>query len=246
MVEKTERSTPATSDGASQMARYRFQLLLGSLVALLLLYPAAEAIEYGELFLHGVASLVLLAGVYSVASNAAIRIGAASLAVVAIAGDLAVLAGAGEPVLVASLATEATFELLIDFAVLRSVIAARKVDADVLAGGLCAYLLTGMAFASVYSIVELLAPGSCAFPEPVPASPQWKDFVFFSFTTLTTLGYGDIRPVSDFARSLTSAESILGVFYMAILVSRLVSLYGDHQAGGPHDSFSPYGEAAGR
>lgn len=203
----------------------RFQLLLGCLLAMLLLYPAAEAVPFGDLLLHGIAALVLGAGVLSLPNHSLVRGSALSLAAISVAGDLAVLAGAGRVVLVVSLASEAIFELLIDAAVLRAVITARRVSVDTLAGGLCAYLLTGMAFASIFSIVEVLAPGSVAFPDPAPNPAEWTDFVFFSFTTLTTLGYGDIRPVSDVARSLTSAESILGVFYMAVLVSRLVSVY---------------------
>lgn len=54
---------------------------------------------------------------------------------------------------------------------------------------------------------------------------DFPDFVYFSFTTLTTLGYGDITPVSSHARSATSLQAILGVLYMAILISRFVSIY---------------------
>ena len=220
---------------SSRLDTRRFQLLLACLFALLLLYPAAESLEDGDLFLHAVASMVLIAGVYAVAGRTRVFACAGVLAFLAIVGDAAVLMGAGRGVRLASLASEAAFQLLIDAAVLRAVITARRVDADTLSGGLCAYLLTGMAFASIYSIVETLAPGSCAFPDPgvVAGGPRWTDFVFFSFTTLTTLGYGDIRPVSDLARSLTSTESILGVFYMAILVSRLVSLYEDRSVAEP-------------
>ena len=217
----------ALSGFRGRWAPLRFRLLLTSLLSLLLVYPLANAIPFGERMLHGVAALVLVAGVFSVANHAAVLIAGTVLAVVAVLSDIAVLSGAGRGVLILSLASEALFELLIDAAVLIAVVSTRRVTTDTLAGGLCAYLLTGMAFASVYSIVEVLAPGSYAFPGPTPGGPAWTDFVFFSFTTLTTLGYGDIRPVSDLARSLTSLESILGVFYMAILVARLVSAYED-------------------
>lgn len=239
MAASASASPVGVSDPSIRSGSHRFQILLGSLLGLLLLYPAAQAVVFGEVLIHAISALVLLAGVYSVAGHPAVRGGAAALAVLAVASDLAVMTGAGDAVLVASLAAEAAFELLIDIAVLRAVIVASRVDADILAGGLCAYLLTGMAFASVFSIVEVLAPGACSFPDPAPASPRWADFVFFSFTTLTTLGYGDVRPVSDLARSLTSTEAILGVFYMAILVSRLVSLYGDQPVAQSREVSAP-------
>jgi uncharacterized membrane protein len=53
---------------------------------------------------------------------------------------------------------------------------------------------------------------------------DWSDFIFYSFTTLTTLGYGDITPVSPAARSFAVLEAITGVFYAAVLVARLVGL----------------------
>ncbi len=71
--------------------------------------------------------------------------------------------------------------------------------------------------------------GSGSFYIDAALSPDgrldFSDFVYFSFTTLTTLGYGDITPVSSHARSATSLQAILGVLYIAMLISRFVSIY---------------------
>jgi hypothetical protein len=110
---------------------------------------------------------------------------------------------------------------------LRFVLRARKVDAEVLCSGISIYLLAGMLWANFYLLAQTAAPGSFSMPSR-PSGGQGLtsfDALYFSLCTLTTAGYGDIAPVSAHARSLASLEALCGVLYLAVLVSRLVSLY---------------------
>jgi hypothetical protein len=89
-------------------------------------------------------------------------------------------------------------------------------------GAVAGYLLLGMIWAYAYSLVALLRPD--AFSGPVSPSDGPRAFYYFSFVTLTTLGYGDVLPVHPAARSLAAFEAVTGPLYLAILITRLVSL----------------------
>ena len=89
-------------------------------------------------------------------------------------------------------------------------------------GGIAAYLLLGVIWAEAFGLVELLRPG--AFSGPVNVAGGARAWVYFSFMTLTTVGYGDILPVHPAARSLAMLEAVTGPLYIAILLARLVSL----------------------
>lgn len=88
-------------------------------------------------------------------------------------------------------------------------------------GAVAAYLLLGLVWAQAYQLVSLAHPG--AFTGAVAASAE-TTWVYFSFVTLTTTGYGDITPVHASARSLANLEALIGQLYPAILLARLVSL----------------------
>jgi uncharacterized membrane protein len=76
-----------------------------------------------------------------------------------------------------------------------------------------------------YSVLEYFQPGSFKGLTEL-AMPAWNpDWIYFSFVTITTLGYGDITPLTQTARSLSFAEAITGQFYIAVLVAGLVSAY---------------------
>jgi Ion channel len=92
-------------------------------------------------------------------------------------------------------------------------------------GGVCAYLLTGLAWSSAYDLVEQLHPGSFHFAtQPATLDQLTSKLVYFSFTTLTTVGYGDILPIAPFARSLAIAEAIVGQLFPAVLIGALVAM----------------------
>ncbi len=108
--------------------------------------------------------------------------------------------------------------------VLRSVVKAETVTRDVISGAVAVYVLLGVAWAVIYVLIEGLVPGSFAVEE-VGKGTIWDQLLYFSFATLTTLGYGDISPLSPVARIWAVFEAICGTFFLAVLVSRLVGLY---------------------
>jgi hypothetical protein len=103
-------------------------------------------------------------------------------------------------------------------------------------GAICVYLLLGFRWAKIYSLVHLADPGSFSFPAGAPMSEQGViipevTFGYYSFVTLTTVGYGDVVPISYRARTLSWLEAVVGVSYMATVIAFLVSqLMIDHQS----------------
>jgi hypothetical protein len=95
-------------------------------------------------------------------------------------------------------------------------------------GAVAAYLLVAMAFAFGYFLIEFLIPGAYHFPDSVPRIEDlrmMRTFNYFSISTLTTLGYGDVTPVHPFARSMAMLEALIGQLYPATLIARLVTLH---------------------
>jgi hypothetical protein len=98
-------------------------------------------------------------------------------------------------------------------------------------GALCAYVFIGLLFAVFYAHMEYRQPGSFATSQPVFAEDVQQEsnlfplFTYFSFVTLTTLGYGDISPVAEHARTLAWFEALLGQLYLAVMVAGFVAVH---------------------
>jgi len=108
---------------------------------------------------------------------------------------------------------------------LRYIFSTRKVTSDVLFAASAVYLLLGGIFVPLYGLVETLHPRSFVDTAAANAPVYWQQFVYFSYSTLTTLGHGDILPLTMWARSLSNVEAVVGVLYIAVMMARLVGLY---------------------
>jgi Ion channel len=138
-------------------------------------------------------------------------VGTAAIVLVAMSGDTA--SGIGEIAGVVVLAA-----LLV--AVLDRVLHHEQVSVQTLFGAVCAYFLIGLMFSAVYGALNDFS-NTPVFGEPVDRSV----FSYFSFTTLTTVGYGDFTAVTDVARRIAMIEAVLGQVFIATTLARLVSMY---------------------
>lgn len=98
-----------------------------------------------------------------------------------------------------------------------------KITANSIVGSICIFLLLGLIWVMLYLLLAEFSPNAFSGLEQRPWQENFPDFIYFSFVTLTTLGFGDLLPLSPLARFLVYMEAIVGVFYMAIVVSSLVS-----------------------
>ena len=108
------------------------------------------------------------------------------------------------------------------------ILKAKIITRDEIFGAAALYLLMGLTWSMAYGVMEYIHPGNFNFkPEGFP------DLIYFSFVTMTTLGYGDMLPVSDPARSLALLEAVAGVLYTATLIARLVGAFEATRASVP-------------
>lgn len=111
-------------------------------------------------------------------------------------------------------------------AISNRIFAETKVNREVIRGGICVFLMLGFFWSLLYGITSFLLPGSFNYSSNYSATGNLDvPLLYFSFTTLTTLGYGDVTPATPFARALTNAEAIVGQLYPSIAIARLVTLW---------------------
>ena len=99
----------------------------------------------------------------------------------------------------------------------------KEVTTDLIMGAACVYFFIGLMWAFVFSVLESLQPGSFAIGEGLTTGIV--NFVYYSFVTQTTLGYGDVTPITTPARSLSLLEAVIGQLYVAVLIARLVGIH---------------------
>jgi hypothetical protein len=100
----------------------------------------------------------------------------------------------------------------------------KEVTSDVIMGSICAYFLLGIIWSEIHSFLEMLQPGSFQMPQ-LADSDVSSSFLYFSFVTLTTLGYGDMVPLTSGAKAFAFLEAIFGQLYLAILIAKLVGTH---------------------
>ena len=198
-----------------------FRYLFAGLVVLLVTEPIGDAVlgsssnrVFGILL-----SALVLAGVWGLhPSRLWLRVGRALAASVVVLGT----AGAVWPASSLHTATWVIAGLFLLLSVrlgLQAVLAGGRVTTNHLLGAMSVYLLLGVTWALVLGTLHRLAPGS--FAGLSTGSPS--EFLYFSFVTLATLGYGDITPVNPIARMVVYLEAVVGQLYVAVLIASLVS-----------------------
>jgi len=207
--------------------RFSTVQLLVALVLLLVSAPFVEELEGGGLILSVLFSLVLLAAVVAVANRKRTFAIAFLLAIPAITARWL---NYFQPRLVHPSVFLVCSLLLLAFVIghlLHFVLRAPVVTAEVLCASIAAYLMLGLMWTVAYWFVDQVTPGG-AFSfnnqRDVHSINGFTGF-YFSFITLSTVGYGDITPVSQVARLLAAMEAMTGLLYVAVLIARLVSLY---------------------
>ena len=213
-----------------RIPRFRRFSTVQLLIALGLLFtfaPFVEEMKDGDLIVSALFSLALLAAVLAVADHKAILFIALLLAIPAIAGRWM---NHFWPDLVSPIVFLIAALVLTAFVVanlLRFVLHAPFVNVEVLCASISAYLMLGLMWTLAYWLVDQLTPGGAFSFNTNAGTRSMNGFTgfYFSFITLSTVGFGDITPVSRMARWLAAMEAMTGLLYMTVLIARLVSLY---------------------
>jgi hypothetical protein len=208
------------------MSRFwRTDRALSSFLALLLvmifvLPPLLSTGKSRNLIMDVVFSMLLISGVLAMSERKFVRLVVTPIAILTIAIHFAswLIPVPRTSVEIASLVSL----LLLFLVVLGQAFRSGPVNLHRIQGAIGAYLLLGVIWADAYFIVELFHPGS--FSGAIDAESGARGWLYFSFVTLTTVGYGDVLPLHPLAQSLAILEAVTGPLYLAILLGRLVSL----------------------
>jgi ion channel len=214
----------------SVLGQGKFFYLFLCQVLLLVLFPYLERPGLPLVLFRLLGAGAFVSGVYAVSDKRAQWITALVLAIPA--GVLnTVFAFRPDPqIAVPTLIFTNLFLVFTLVALLRAVIRAERVTHDTIYGALSVYLLMAIAWAAAYLLLVTIQPGAIAMDAARHPNHRmdWFDCVFYSFVTLTSVGYGDIVPMTAQARSLSVLEAVSGMMYVAVLIARLVGL---HSAG---------------
>jgi ion channel len=221
------------------LRRHRYAVLLGSLLLLMLSTPGVHTLgerrypELARLVMAGLFTITLLSATVTVCEGRVTALIALWLAAPAILLKVLVLLVDWPPIVVLGNLFDIVF---LGFTVaigLRFLFRADRVTHGTIWASLCVYLLLGLVWADVYSMLYYLNPDAFAFPVSAEGSEGRMKLgaqqsvvpLYYSFVTMTTLGYGDIVPHSPTARILSALQAVMGQLYLAVLVARLVGLH---------------------
>jgi hypothetical protein len=214
--------------------RYSVAHFLVALVLLLTTVPLVDEFIGGEIVESVLITVVLLSAVIAVGGRRRTLVVGILLVAPAVVGKWIDHVRPGHVPREFTQAAAILFLAFVTYRLLHFILTAPRVDSEVLSAAIATYLILGLVWGFAYSLVAGLNPKAFAFTVPNEPTPTMVRFqaLYFSFVTLTTVGYGDIVPVSKPARLLAVTESTVGMLYTTILIARLVALY----AGGRSES----------
>ncbi len=213
-----------------------FSQLLVFLILLFLFRPYNRGLIYIGIWEFFV-TCVFIAAIFNAHHPKAIKIICVCLAIPALVLDWITLHTFITDFALLSLVLTLFFMVICTASILYNVVLRARVTLETLRGVICAYFMIGFVFSLIYMIVEYITPGSFRLPsgDNMPffyATEFLSKMVYFSFITLLTIGFGDIVAMSDLAQTFVIIEGILGQFYIAILVSRIVGVYSSYTEKG--------------
>jgi hypothetical protein len=238
LVKDSQQSEPADTanssarEGLLQLSVVQFLI---ALVLVLVTMPFVEYFTIGDLIETALITVVLMAAVPAVGGRRRDFVLAAVLVTPAVT---TIWLDHFRPGLIPRPTAMAAAIVFVSFVVLhflRFILRSPQVTGEVLCAGVAVYLMMAILWAFAYLLVQELVPQSFVFTVDPPPNRALTGFeaVYFSFGTMTTVGYGDIIPVSRLARMTAMLEATTGLFYVTLLIARLVALYSSSKAAPP-------------
>ncbi len=204
--------------------KYKMFNFMASIIVLLILSAVLEGSKYGYLILNIASTIVFISGEYAAGRN---KRSVLILILLGLPWFLSewVFTESSETIFASVL-----FFLYITGTIINHILHSEKVSTDTLYGAVCVYLLLGLLWASIYSFVEHLSPGIIFVTNnsDVIGTLTANELIYYSYTTLTTLGYGDVTSFTPEGRIISVLEAIVGQLFLAFLVARLVAIYTLH------------------
>jgi len=206
----------------------RFFYLLISLMLLVFIYPFLRKSGTGLQIMDLFFLIILLAALYAISHNRKLFTVCLVCAIAGFAVNSHRYFIESSLLHLIAICSYGLFFILVAVAILLYVLKDDKVTTNTINGALCFYLLLGIIWAFLFAAIETLhAESFLIFGQDIAAQSDnlFADFIYYSFATLTTLGYGDIAPLSHPSRALSTLEAVTGQMYLAVLIARLVGLH---------------------
>jgi hypothetical protein len=210
---------------ATQMRSHRCASLFYAQVALFVLLPFLQGSEGGRIGINLFNLVIMITAVTAMGRSRLAMATALLLALPAFALAAAGIVSGEILYLVVSWGFSAGVYVLALISLMQYIFSVEEMTTDKLYGAASAYLLLGVLWAYMYALLERVYPGSFAIAGAPAREANIGDLIYFSFTTLTTTGFGDIVPVLRHAQMLTILEQVTGVLFVAILIARLTGIY---------------------
>jgi len=207
--------------------RFSAVQLLMAIVLWIVATPFIDSLPYGDLIGAALLTLVLLSAVLVVGTNRRERVIAVVLVIPAIVGKWVNHLWPDAMPTAFFLIAGVLFVAFVVVTLFHFILTAPQINSEVLSAAASNYLMIGILWTFAYLLLADLQPDSFVFPVGLASQRLMDSFnaLYFSFVTLSTLGFGDIVPVSKVARMLSIVEAMTGMFYVTFLIARLVALY---------------------
>lgn len=206
----------------------KFMWLFIFLLGILIYYPYSLGSDFRYYVFRSLFCFVILFSIYALSMRRWLVVIALLLSAPAIVQHGVLAAEYKGPAGVFNALLSLAFDVFVVVVILRRIFSKDRTDSESIFGALCIYLFVGFSFSSVFMMVQYLQPHSFYLDPSANAHLVLNrlDALYYSFCTMTSLGAAGITPTSSEARLLTIIESLLGVLFLAVLVSRLLSAYG--------------------
>ena len=224
--------------GRNLFFRHRFAILFILLFCALLIPPYFEQTPWVGTFWRGLLTLVLLWALYTVGGGVRVLVLAILILIPTLTSTWLAKPGQENYVLYLDNITNIIYLGLICAFLGKYILSTRRVTLEVIFAAMCLYMILAVLWAAVYTNIELYYGGAFTFSGMTAEAAGidnvdlYRKFLYFSFVTLSTLGYGDVLPADLVAQSWASVEAMIGQFYIAVVIARLVSVYTVEGEGG--------------
>ena len=211
----------------------RYGSLLLALVMLMLMQLTVDT-TVGKYLLEATFIAVLLTGLRAIETQKGLLGFEVILLLIGVVLSIAGTVTNNTPLFFIGNTCRVVFMIMVALTILIDLFRSRKVSGDTLAGAVCVYLLIAVIWGYFFLLIEVIVPGSFSFTQGHARMQLWISqeffpFFYFSMVTITTVGYGDMSPVSSEAQTFATIEALIGQIYLTILVARLVGMYIVHQ-----------------
>ena len=215
-----------TSDAIEKLSqsKQRFLILLCLILGLLVLVPILIRIVAARIFVDIFLTAIVISMVYTISHKKGHVIVGVLLAIVMLVSLWLQYFYPNKGILAIGMLAGALFIGMVIASILVFIFRSEGVNREIIYAAILLYLLAAILWAFVYTFLELVDPASFNIDLSQPQDDLLV-FQYFSFVTLTTLGYGDITPVSEVAKAITVLEAVVGQLYLVVVVAWLVGMY---------------------